>query len=158
MMKHMTATISMTLCALLWLVSPALAQLTHIEEVCRTNGQFAYDMALSRDKGYSVTDNLLHVRQWAFRNGTAPERLAYFERVVRVVYEFPDAPALEHRKVQEIACIKVLENIQQQASAIQRLDELEAELARRDAQTAKQTAPRKRSQQGPTLTKDPNRY
>ena len=81
------------------LSSPALAQLTHIEEVC-TNGQFAYDMAIGRDGGASLTDSLLHVRQWAYRNGTAPERLAYFERVLRVVYEFPEAPALDDRQDQ----------------------------------------------------------
>jgi hypothetical protein len=59
--RPIISTLSASLLASMLFVTPlpALAQLTPVEVACRNQGQFFYDRAIERDRGWSITDSML---------------------------------------------------------------------------------------------------
>lgn len=88
------------------LKTPELSpHLTAQEHVCRARGTFAYNQALARDAGGTLTDALLFVREWDVKTGTPPDIRAAHELILRAIYTLPwETPALA-RQIVELVCL-----------------------------------------------------
>jgi hypothetical protein len=87
--------------------SPALAQLTPTEVACRNQGQFFYDRAIERDRGWSITDSMLQIRKWAKgRSDISPALMDLWSGFTQMVHNTPEFTPTEQRKMAESACFQ----------------------------------------------------
>ena len=86
---------------------PALP-LTEGERLCRAYGGFAYNRAVERNRGYTLTDVLLMARTWDAEHRVDADIRQIHELIVRSVYTNLDLSPGALRQLAELACVQAL--------------------------------------------------
>jgi hypothetical protein len=114
-----TLILSLTLSTLLFACTTALAgpkpvvdapALTPAEQTCRAYGVFAFNRAMDRNNGFSLTDVLIASRRYDAANGASLQARQVHELLMRAVYEEVRMSPIQLRHKAELTCLEGTES------------------------------------------------